>query len=117
MDYYNKSIPRENLIMLLMAGGIVVFNLVGFLIAYFVWREYSKDSEFIKENGRRLLNFHISFVIYTFISGILTIVLVGIILVPIVSIAYFIMTVIGMIRYGSHRNYEYPFTFDFIKFN
>lgn len=115
MNSYEKSIPRENLIMLLMAGGIVLFNLIGFIVAYFVWREYSKDSYFIESNGRRLLNFHITFFIYEIIAGVLIIVLIGGLLLPIVSIAYFVLTVLGMIRYGSHRNYEYPFTFEFIK--
>ncbi|MGL4911312.1 MAG: DUF4870 domain-containing protein [Romboutsia sp.] len=115
METYEKSIPRENLIMLLMAGGIVLFNIIGFIVAYFVWREYSKDSYFIESNGKRLLNFHITFVIYEIIAGLLIIVLIGVLLMPIVSIAYFIMTILGMIKYGSHMNYEYPFTFEFIK--
>ncbi|HSQ90441.1 DUF4870 domain-containing protein [Romboutsia sp.] len=115
MELYSKSIPRENIIMLLMSGGIIVFNLIGFIVSYFVWKEYSKDSDFIKENGRRLLNFHISFVIYEIIAGILIFVIVGAILMPIVTIAYIVMTVIGMIRYGSHRDYKYSLTFDFIK--
>lgn len=115
MDNYNKSIPRENLIMLLMAGGIVVFNIIGFIIAYFVWKEYSKDSDFIKVNGRRLLNFHISFIIYEIIAGISMVALVGVILMPLVSIVYIILIVLGMIRYGSHGDYEYPVTFNIIK--
>ena len=115
MDPYQKSIQRENLIMLLMAGGIIVFNIIGFIVAYFVWKEYSKDSYFIETNGRRLLNFHITFVIYEIIAGILIVVLIGAILMPIVSIAYFVMAILGMMKYGSHRDYEYPFTFEFIK--
>jgi uncharacterized Tic20 family protein len=115
MDNYNKSIPRENLIMLLMAGGIVVFNIIGFIISYFVWKEYSKDSDFISVNGRRLLNFHISFIIYEIIAGVSMVVLVGVILMPLVSIVYFILIVLGMIRYGSRGDYEYPLTFNIIK--
>lgn len=117
MNYNEKVMPRENLIMLLMAGSILLFNLVGFLVSYFVWREFSKDSGFIRENGRRLFNFHLSFVVYTIIAGILMFFIIGMILMPIISIAYFIMTVIGMIKYGYHQDYEYPFTFEFIKFN
>lgn len=115
MENYNKSIPRENLIMLLMAGSIVVFNIIGFIVSYFVWKEYSKDSAFIEINGKRLLNFHITFVIYEIIAFLLIIVLIGTILMPIVSIAYFVMTLIGMVKYGYHKDYEYPFTFKFIK--
>lgn len=110
-----RMMQRENLIMLLMAGSILVFNLVGFLICYFVWREFSKDSYFIEENGRHLLNFHISFFMYTIIAGILMVVVIGVVLLPIVSISYFILIIIGMIKYGYYKDYEYPFTLKFIK--
>ena len=64
MNNYRNSMSRENLIMLIMAGSILVFNLVGFIVSYFVWKDLSKESDYIRENGRKLLNFHISFVIY-----------------------------------------------------
>ncbi|MEG1312310.1 MAG: DUF4870 domain-containing protein [Romboutsia sp.] len=114
MDNYSKSIPRENLIMLMMASAIIVLNIVGFIIAYFVWKEYSKDSEYIETNGRLLLNFHISFVVYEVIAGISWIVFIGFILTPLVSLLYFILAIIGLINYGSHNDYKYPFIFNII---
>lgn len=115
MDNYLKKIPRENLIMLMMAAAIVLFNIIGFIIVYFVWKEYSNDSDYIYINGKRLMNFHISFTIYTIISGISIIALVGVILAPLVALVYFILTVIGLINYGSHKDYIYPLTFNIIK--
>ncbi len=115
MDNFRSSMPRENLIMLIMAAGILVFNLIGFIVSYFVWRELSKDSDYIRENGRRLLNFHISFTIYTIIAGLLVIVLIGVLLAPIVSIAYFVLAILGMIKYGQYKDYDYAFTINFIK--
>ncbi len=115
MDKYSKSIQRENLLMLIMAASIILFNIIGFIVVYFVWREYSKDSDYIEINGRRLLNFHISFFIYEAISGISIIALIGVVLVPLVSLAYFIFAAIGLYKYGYHNDYEYPFTFNIIK--
>ena len=43
MDNYRNSMSRENLIMLIMAGAILVFNLVGFIVSYFVWKDLSKE--------------------------------------------------------------------------
>ncbi|MDK2563841.1 DUF4870 domain-containing protein [Romboutsia sedimentorum] len=114
MENNKNFIPKENLIMLMMAGSIVLFNIIGFIVSYFVWKEYSSESDFIRINGKKLLNFHISFVIYTFIAGLSIIVLVGMILTPLVGLAYFILTIIGMVKYGSHKDYEYPLTFNFI---
>ena len=103
MDNYRNSMSRENLIMLIMAGAILVFNLVGFIVSYFVWKDLSKESDYIRENGRKLLNFHISFV------------LIGALLTPIVSIAYFVLAVLGMIKYGQYKDYDYAFVINFIK--
>ena len=108
MDNYRNSMSRENLIMLIMAGAILVFNLVGFIVSYFVWKDLSKD-------GRKQLNFHISFVIYEIIAGLSIIVLIGALLTPIVSIAYFVLAVLGMIKYGQYKDYDYAFVINFIK--
>ena len=40
MDNYRNSMSRENLIMLIMAGAILVFNFVGFIVSFFVWKEF-----------------------------------------------------------------------------
>lgn len=114
MDNFKSSMPRENLIMLIMAASILVFNLIGFIVSYFVWKELSKESDYIRINGRRLLNFHISFTIYTIISGLSIILLIGAILAPIVSIAYFVLAILGLIKYGQYKDYDYKFTINFI---
>lgn len=115
MDKYQKSVPRENLIMLIMTASILLFNFIGFIVCYFIWREYSKDSDYIKENGKKLLNFNISFLIYMVVSTILMTLIIGIILMPIVSLSYFIISIFAMIKYGSYKDYNFPFTFNFIK--
>ena len=43
------------------------------------------------------------------------IVLIGALLTPIVSIAYFVLAVLGMIKYGQYKDYDYAFTINFIK--
>ena len=54
MDNYRNYMSKEHLIMLIMAGAIIVFNLIGFIVSYFVWKDLSKDSDYIRENGRKL---------------------------------------------------------------
>lgn len=115
MNNYRNSMSRENLIMLIMAGSILVFNLVGFIVSYFVCKDLSKESDYIRENGRKLLNFHISFVIYEIIAGLSIFVLIGAILTPIVSIAYFVLAVLGMIKSVQYKDYDYAFVINFIK--
>lgn len=115
MENNSKYMPKENLIMLTMAAAIILFNIVGFIIVYFVWKEYSNESDFIYDNGKRLMNFHITFVIYEIIAWISIIAFIGVILVPLVSLVYLILAAIGLIKYGSHKDYLYPLTFNIIK--
>ena len=115
MDNYRNYMSKEHLIMLIMAGAIIVFNLIGFIVSYFVWKDLSKESDYIRENGRKLLNFHISFVIYEIIASLSIVVLIGVILTPLISIAYIVLAILGMINYGQYKNYDYKFTINFIK--
>ena len=52
--------------------------------------------------------------IFPFIYGI-GIILIGALLTPIVSIAYFVLAVLGMIKYGQYKDYYYAFVINFIK--
>lgn len=115
MENYSNSVKNENLIMLMMAAGIMLFNIVGFIVVYFVWKEYSKDSSFIKVNGARLLDFHISFFIYEIIAVILCIAIIGAFMLPIIGLIQFVCSIIGMIKYGGHNEYVYPLSFKFIQ--
>ncbi len=118
----SKSIQKESLIMMLMSGGILLLNLMGFftgfivgiVACYFILKEYEKESDYIRVNGKELLNFHISFTIYTFIAALSLIIMIGVVLVPIVVIVYIVLSIIGMIKYGKKEYYEYPFTIQFI---
>lgn len=116
MNQFKNSVKKENLIMLGLAAIIILFNIIGFIVAYFIWKEYRKESDFIDINGYRLLNFHISFVIYEIIAGISCFIFIGFLLTPLVSLAYFILTIIGLFKYGSYENYDYPMTFNIIRY-
>lgn len=111
----SRFLDKEHLIMLVMAAAILLFNIVGFIVCYFVWREYGKETDYLYTNGRNLLNFHISYVIYEIIAGISIIAVVGVFLLPVLSVAYLVLTIFGMIKYGLHESYDYPFTIKFIK--
>lgn len=115
MSDYSNSTKNENLIMLMMAAGIIVFNFIGFIVVYFVWKEYSKESNFIKVNGARLLDFHISFFIYEVIAIILCVLIIGAFILPIIGLIQLVCSIIGMIKYGGHNDYEYPLSLKFIQ--
>lgn len=116
-DYYVRRINKDHLIMLGLAALNLLFPLVGFIVSYFVWNEYRKESDYIGVNGARLLDFHISFFIYNLVGGLLCIVIIGIFILPVVSIAYLVLIILGMIKYGTNQDYVYPFTIKFFSKN
>lgn len=81
------------------------------LIFYFV----KKDSEYVRKQTYSAFNYHINYYIYTFVAGILCFVLIGLILLPIIAIAYIVFIIIAIVKATKGEIYKVPFTFEFIK--
>jgi len=68
-----------------------------------------------KEICYEIINFNISFILYTCIAGILIFVLIGFILLPIVYLVGIILLVIGFTKHLNGENYQYPGIIRFVK--
>ena len=86
---------------------LVGFSLIGPLI---VWLVKKDESAFIDAQGRELLNFQLSFLIYFLVSFVLCLVLVGFFLVGGLALASLILTIIGLIRATEGKIYRFPVT-------
>lgn len=64
---------------------------------------------------RNLVNFGISYTIYLIIASLTMIILIGYILTPIVTVAFYIFIIIGIVKSSDGEIYKAPFTIDFIK--
>jgi len=95
-----------------LSGLVVPFgNIFGPLL---VWLVKKDDSRFIDESGKEALNFQITWTILM-IGALLTVVVgVGVLLVPIIAVAWIILVVIGTIRASNKEVYRYPLTADLI---
>ncbi|SVD70222.1 uncharacterized protein METZ01_LOCUS423076, partial [marine metagenome] len=69
---------------------------------------------FVADQGKEVLNFQISMVIYLFISGLLCIILIGIPILVGLIIFDFIITIIGTVNANDGKYYRYPITIHFI---
>ena len=69
------------------------------------------DDSVVQANAKEALNLHFNFWIYGVISGILTWVLIGFVLLAILGIAMVVMPIIAMISVLSNpeQPYRYPF--------
>lgn len=94
--------------------GIVmhVLCLVGFPILgpLIVWLVKKDQSSYIDLQGRELLNFQLSFLVYGFLSFLLCFILIGIPLLIAVGVATVVLTIIGIVNASEGRIYRFPLT-------
>jgi uncharacterized protein len=83
---------------------------IGALIIFLVTKE--KD---VKEHAKKALNWQISLLIYSFISGILIFVLIGFLLIPILGILNIIFCIMAAIKANKGELWNYPLTIQFLK--
>ena len=69
-----------------------------------------KDDPYVEAQAKEALNFNISMLIYAVAAGISVLLLVGIIALPAVFIAWFVLVIIAAIRSADGEQYRYPFT-------
>jgi uncharacterized protein len=95
------------------AGYLVPFgNILGPLV---VWLVKKDEYAFVDDQGKEALNFQISITIYSLVSGILILALIGIPLLIAVIIFSVVMTVIAAIKANEGEYYRYPLTIRFVK--
>ncbi len=92
-------------------GGIF-FSLLVPIVAYLVLRD---RGQFVREHTRQALNFHITAAIAGVLSSILTIVLIGFVLLPVIAVLVVVFAILAAIAANQGRFYKYPLTIEFIK--
>ena len=98
---------EKNLGLIMHVLSLVGFSLLGPLI---VWLIKKDESPFINAQGRELLNFQLSFLIYTIVCIPLCFVLIGFPLLIVVGIGAFILTIIGLVKATEGKIYRFPVT-------
>jgi len=98
---------EKNLALIMHVLSLVGFSLLGPLI---VWLVKKDESTFIDRQGRELLNFQISFLIYAIVCIPLCFVLIGIPLLIVVGVTSFILTIIGLVKATEGKIYRFPVT-------
>ncbi|MFC5280073.1 DUF4870 domain-containing protein [Halorubrum rubrum] len=68
------------------------------------------DDELVRENAKNSLNFQIVMFVAFVVSGILTVVLIGLLLIPIFAIIDLVLVLIATVRANNGEVYEYPYT-------
>lgn len=95
----------RNLAMLAHLLGIVS----GFVGALIIWLIKKEQSAFIAEQGREALNFQITMLIGYATAWVLTFVLIGALLFPILMVTNLVLCVLAAIAVSKGESYRYPF--------
>lgn len=100
----------------LFAAGMYVLSIFFPVIAPLViWLIKKDESSFIDYHGREYFNFLISYTVYFFVSGILTIILIGFVALAILGVMLFVFTIIAAIKAYEGNEYRFPLIFRLIK--
>lgn len=94
------------------AGFFVPFgNILGPLVVWLIKRE---ESQFVDANGKQALNFQMTWTAIIVFALLSLVVGVGLVLVPIVALAWVILVVLATVRASENEVYDYPLTVDLV---
>jgi len=85
------------------------------VIPLVIWAWKKDEYPEIDRQGKDVINFQISMVIYLFAASILVFVLIGIALLLILGWYITIITIVNTFKVVSGKSYKYPLTIEFIK--
>ena len=92
--------------------GIPFGSIIGPLV---IWLIKKDEYPYVDEQGKKALNFQISWTIWGIICGLLILIFIGIILLPILLIAWLVLTILGTIKANNGEPWTYPLTIEFLK--
>lgn len=85
-------------------------SLVGPLVIWLLKR----DDPYVDYHAKEALNFNISFLIYGIVATFSIIFLVGLLLLPVVLVSWFVLVIVAAVKASSGEYYRYPMTLRFI---
>lgn len=95
------------------AGWIIVG--LGFIIPVSMWLANKDQNETVDLHGKNILNFTISYFIYSVISILLVFVIIGIPLLIIIGLMLTISIIVATIKASNGKYWRYPLIIEFVK--
>jgi uncharacterized Tic20 family protein len=96
--------------------GLLVPNLILGLIGTLVlWLLKRDEGAFIDDQGKEALNFQISMLIYAFVCGVLSVIVIGLFLFVALGVFSFVFVIVAAIKASEGKRFRYPMCLRFIK--
>ncbi|MGH3510045.1 MAG: DUF4870 domain-containing protein [Nocardioidaceae bacterium] len=87
---------------------------LGFVAPLVVWLVFKDRSGFLDRQGKEALNMQLSYLVYFLVAGFSLLLLVGIVLLPIVGVAWLVLMIVGTIKVANGEQWRYPAIIRFI---
>jgi len=88
---------------------------LGIIAPLVVWLVFKDRSAFLDRSGKEALNMQLSYLIYFLVAGFSILLLVGLLLLPVVGVAWLVLMIVATVKVSSFEDYRYPLIFRFIK--
>ena len=105
------SQEEKNMAMLCYVLGIVT----GFLGPLIIWMMKKETMPFVNDQGKEILNFQITTALAWVVCILLSFVVIGVFLMPLVGLAYLILMIMGALKAKDGVAYRFPFALRLLK--
>ncbi len=119
MEQQEPQIPNQDIRSWAMLAHLSALS--GYLIPFghvigpiIIWSFKREADPFIDTQGKEAINFQISITVYAVILGVLSILLIGLILLPVLFLVHLIFIVIASVKANQGEVYRYPLTIRFV---
>jgi uncharacterized Tic20 family protein len=92
-------------------GGI----LAGFIVPLVIWLIQKEKSGFAYEHAKEALNFQITLIIGWLLAGLLSVLIIGFLLYPVLILGNIIFSIKAAMAANNGESYQYPFSIKLIK--
>lgn len=104
-----------------------VFPLGGIIVPLIIWQLKKDESNYIDEQGKEVINFNLSFALYSFVFGIGAFSSIfmhfpnffglfgGISIIALIAVIRFALIVLAAIKVNNQEEFKYPLTIKFFK--
>lgn len=96
----------------ILTGGFIV-SVIAPMVCWLIWKD---RDPMVNRVGKNVLNGQLSWCLYILIGALLCFVLIGLFIVPIISLLWLIFSIVNAVKVANDRlDYVMPFTIRFLK--
>lgn len=96
----------------ILTGGFIV-SVIAPMVCWLIWKD---RDPMVNRVGKNVLNGQLSWCLYILIGALLCFVLIGLFIVPIISLLWLIFSIVNAVKVANGRlDYVMPFTIRFLK--